>query len=205
MHKDGGTFLVPANRDVKIGSFRKWEQAFRAYTTIYCGANPQRSKEIWQYITVINMAASSYLWENVYNYDITFRHLMAFNPQRSWAVTYNQMWNLSMRDPIPRTGQKGYPSYNGGNNFSYQHNKTSSNVNGNGNQRKAKSDYCWNCNKGVPCKFGNKCKFIERCKYCDSPSHGVNACIKLQNKNESGGNGNSTNIPTNSRDNSNQK
>ena len=102
VHRDGGTFLMPAQRDSKIGSFRKWEQAFRAYTTIYCGANPQRSKEIWQYITVINTAASSYTWENVYNYDITFRHLMAFNPQRSWAVTYNQMWNLSMKDPIPK-------------------------------------------------------------------------------------------------------
>ena len=80
--KDGGTFLVLANKDNKIGSFRRWEQAFRAYATIYCGANPQRSKEIWQYITVINTAAASYLWDNVYNYDITFRHLMAFNPQR---------------------------------------------------------------------------------------------------------------------------
>ena len=31
---------------------------------------------------------------------------MAFNPNHSWAVTYNQMWNLSMRDPIPK-GQRG--------------------------------------------------------------------------------------------------
>ena len=102
VHRDGGTFLVPTQKDAKITSFRRWEQAFRAYATIYCRANPHRSKEIWQYITVINTAASSYTWENVYNYDITFRHLMAFNPQRSWAVTYNQMWNLSMRDPIPK-------------------------------------------------------------------------------------------------------
>ena len=80
VQRDGCTFLVPAQRDGKIGSFRRWEQAFRAYVTIYCGANPHRSKEIWQYITVINTAASSYTWENVYNYDITFRHLMAFNP-----------------------------------------------------------------------------------------------------------------------------
>ena len=99
---DGSTFLVPAQKDNKIGSFRRWEQAFRAYATIYCGANPHRSKEIWQYITVINTAASSYLWDNVYNYDITFRHLMAFNPSCSWMVTYNQMWNLSMREPIPK-------------------------------------------------------------------------------------------------------
>ena len=31
-------------------------------------------------------------------------------------------------------------------------------------------------------KFGTKCKFIERCKYCDSQSHGVNNCFKLQQK-----------------------
>ena len=59
VHRDAGTFLVPAQRDSKITSFCRWEQAFRAYATIYCGANPQRSKEIWQYITVINTAASS--------------------------------------------------------------------------------------------------------------------------------------------------
>ena len=71
------------------------------YTTIYCGANPSRAKEIWQYISVINTVASSYVWDNVYNYDVVFRHLMAFNPQRSWSITYNQMWNLSMCDPLP--------------------------------------------------------------------------------------------------------
>ena len=35
VQRDGGTFLVPAQRDSKIGSFRRWEQAFRAYATIY--------------------------------------------------------------------------------------------------------------------------------------------------------------------------
>ena len=48
--------------------------------------------------------------------------------------------------------------------------------------RRNKSDYCWNFNKGVPCKFGNRCKFVEQCKYCDSPTHGVHACHKLQKK-----------------------
>ena len=43
---DGGTFLVPAQWDNKIGRFRRWEQAFRAYATIYCSANPHRAKEI---------------------------------------------------------------------------------------------------------------------------------------------------------------
>ena len=186
VQRDGGTYLVPAQKDNKISSFRKWEQAFRGYATIYCGANPHRSKEIWQYITVINTAASSYLWDNMYNYDITFRHLMAFNPQRSWAVTYNQMWNLSMRDPLPKNnGKTGFVShYSGG---GYVNTKGYSNgasgTNSNPMQvRRNKSDYCWNFNKGVPCKFGAKCKFIERCKYCDSPSHGDNACVKLQRK-----------------------
>ena len=71
-------------------------EAFRAYATIYCAAHPQRAKEIWQYVLVIHTAYTAYYWENVYNYDITFRHLMAFNPSHSWAVMYNQMWNLSM-------------------------------------------------------------------------------------------------------------
>ena len=46
VQRDGGTYLVPANRDSKINGIRCWEQAFRAYATIYCGANPHRAKEI---------------------------------------------------------------------------------------------------------------------------------------------------------------
>ena len=67
VQRDGGTYLELANRDSKITGIRHWEQAFRAYATIYCGANPHRAKEIWQYIVVINTAASSYVWDNVYN------------------------------------------------------------------------------------------------------------------------------------------
>ena len=110
---------------------------------------------------------------------------MAFNPQRSWAVTYNQMWNLSMRDPIPKGGfQRGssFSQYTNGNNNG---NNRSGNVS---SGKRNKPDYCWNFNKGVPCKFGPKCKFVERCKYCDSPAHGVHVCPKLQKKGEQSGN-----------------
>ena len=158
---DGSTYLVPAQKDNKIGSFRRWEQAFRAYATIYCGAHPHRSKEIWQYITVINTAASSYQWENVYNYDITFRHLMAFNPQRSWVVTYNQMWNLSMRDPLPKSGNGrtgGYAHYSGGGYVANRNGSTNQNPM---QVRRNKSDYCWNFNKGVPCKFGENANLLK--------------------------------------------
>ena len=148
VQRDGNTYLVSAGKESKISGIRRWEQAFRAYATIYCAANPQRSKEIWQYISVINTAASAYAWDNVYNYDITFRHLMAFNPGRSWAVTYNQMWNLSMRDPLPKN------QYNKGH-FQF-HGQKGNNSNHNGHSQKKKSDYCWDFNKGIPCKFGGK-------------------------------------------------
>ena len=181
VQRDRGTYLVPANRDSRINGFRKWEQAFRVYATIYCGANPQRAKEIWQYISVINTAANAYQWDNVYNYDITFRRLMAFNPNRSWATTYNQMWNLSMCDPLPKnfgsqhhTGRATWVDHSDSGSAHNQH-------------IKIKPDYCWNFNKGIRCNYGKKCKFIERCSYCDSTTHGVYSCHKLQRKMSGGG------------------
>ena len=187
IQRDGGTFLVPAKRDSRITNFRKWEQAFRMYATIYCGQNSHRAKEIWQYISVINTAASAYVWENVYSYDITFRQLMAFNPSRSWAVTYNQMWNLSMREPIIRNGQKGGYGYG----FPQQQNQNSGKGSKSGNSSGTpghfkRPKYCWGFNKGLKCKFGKDCKYIERCSYCDATNHGVCACPKLYKKDKDG-------------------
>ena len=174
---DGGTFLAPvSDRLNKINSFRCWEQAFRIYATIYCGANLVRAREIWQYVSVISTASSSFLWDNVYEYDTTFRHLMAFNPSRSWAVTYGQMWNIYMRDPLPQK--------NSGNQFNFLQGRSyhnHQNQSGQSNKRK-KPDYCWNWNKGIACKYGKKCRFIERCSYCDSANHGLNQCPKAADK-----------------------
>ena len=172
VQKDGHTYLAPASDySSKITGIRKWEQAFCVYATIYCGANPGRSKEIWQYVSVINTAVASFHWENVANYDFTFRHLMAFNPQHSWALTYNQMWNLSMKDPIVKRGNSFTPPGNG----NFQNKKQ-------GQGKRMKSDYCWSYNKGIKCKFGNKCKFIERCSYCDAGNHSAVNCPKLAEK-----------------------
>ena len=185
MHKKGQTFLTPvAQHESKISSVRRWDQAFRVYATFYCGANPSRAREVWQYVDVIHTAAASYAWDNVYNYDVTFRHLMEFNPNRSWAVTYNHMWNLSLRDPVAKNGfsfSRG--SYSGGNNYSSNSGKTS-NMGGANTGKKAKKrvTYCWNWNKGVQCKYAPKCKFIERCSYCDANMHGIHACPKLDAK-----------------------
>ena len=178
---DNGTYLVPAKKQSKINSFRRWEQAFRVYATIYCGANPTRAKEIWQYISVINTAANVYVWGNVYSYDVIFCQLMQFNPGRSWSITYNHMWNLSMRDPLPSNSKMGrFNNSNANLGWTGQGNKG----NGGGTPRgvRRKTDYCWNFNKGIKCRYGSKCKFTERCSYCDSASHGVHACHKLDKK-----------------------
>ena len=151
LHRDGGTFLVPAtsDRENKINGIRHWDQAFRVYATIYCGANPHRSRKIWQYVSVINTAATAYIWDNVANYDYTFRHLMEFNPQHSWASTYNQMWNLSMRDPLPKNTQFEQNSFghfnknsSGGQSLQLTSHSVQSASGGSGKKKSRKQVYC---------------------------------------------------------------
>ena len=147
------------------------------YATIYCTRNPSRACKIWQYMSIINTASMSYSWDNVYHHDVVFRQLMEFNPSRSWAVTYNQMWNLSMTNPLNSQNQQGRRSFGGSG-----PNLGSVGNNQNQNNAKRKIDYCWSFNKGMKCKFGRKCKFIERCSYCDATSHGVVNCDKLDKR-----------------------
>ena len=80
VYQNGETFFTPQEGENRISSVRKWEQAFRVYATVYCAAHPHRSAEIWQYVFTINKAAMTYSWDNVYYYDVTFRHLMEKYP-----------------------------------------------------------------------------------------------------------------------------
>ena len=100
---------------------------------------------------------------------------MEFNPVQSWAVTYNQMWNLSMREPLTNRVAKNFPG-SGGSGGGEHHGHVA--------KGKKKPDYCWSFNKGIKCKWGKNCKFIECCKYCDSSAHGVNVCPKLDRKSD---------------------
>ena len=167
--------MVPAKTNSRINCFRQWEQAFRMYVTLYCTKHPQQAREIWQYVSVINTTSMSYNWDNVYNYDMVFRQLMEFYPNRSWAVTYNQMGNLSMTNPINSGSGSNQQQRRS---FGFQNN---TNVSAQ-NTLKKKLDYCWSFKKGVKCKFGRKCEFTERCSYCDSPSHRVVNCEKLNKR-----------------------
>ena len=80
VYEDGEAFLAPAKKVNKINSFRKWDMAFRVYSTIFTEANPHRASELLQYVQVIHLAASNNPWENVAFYDYTFRQLMASKP-----------------------------------------------------------------------------------------------------------------------------
>ena len=196
VHREGQTYFVPAQNQLKVNSIRRWEQAFRVYAAVYSEANPSRAAEIWQYIHVINIAASAYTWENVYFYDVTFRQLMASNPSRPWSKIYNQMWSIAMREPLVRSNgsfQQHSGSYQsnqnngqgqGRTNFSHQQQSrsnanTNNNTTGGGDSGKRKPKYCWAHNRANGyCKDGNKCRFIHRCSYCDKPDHGINICPK---------------------------
>ena len=174
--KDGMTFLAPANdREQKINSIRKWEQAFRIYAAIYCKANPTRTWEIWQYIHMINSAATTYQWDNVAYYDVTFRQLMAEKPGRSWAKTYVQLWQLALREPLNKP--QNFVQNQTGN----HKNPGNTLAQGNGGQGKNAKSWrercCWVFNRIGKCTR-TKCEFDNRCSYCGGWTHSVNVCRK---------------------------
>ena len=169
IEKEGERFCVPCKKENKISNVRKWEQAFRVYATIYSQANPVRASEIWQYVEVINQAAAKFRWENVARYDYIFRHLMARNPQRSWAKTYTQMWTLEL------CGGDNSQSANAKQN-SFKSSRSGSNT---GNQSyNWKDNCCWKFNKGDNCPHGKRCRYDHRCTYCGSYSHPSSSCPK---------------------------
>ena len=181
--KGSDAFLSPVENESGISGIRKWEQAFRVYATIYSKANPHRSAEIWQYIHVINVASATYIWDNVAEYDFAFRQLMHCNPKRSWAKTYNQIWNLTLREHIPLRGNgygggygNGYNSNNGYNNQRSDNGHGQSGGNSNHNGKKTR--HCWKFNRSGHCPDGKDCNWWHRCKYCDGTSHGYNTCRK---------------------------
>ena len=114
VNKDGVSYLVSADRDLKINGICHWEQAFKIYAAIYSKVNPHHSSKIWQYVHIINTAAGAYVWENVAYYDFTFWQLMSERPECSWSQTYNQLWNLAMYEPLTKqTKSNQGASYSG--------------------------------------------------------------------------------------------
>ena len=167
--KDGMTFLAPANDcDNCINGIKRWDQAFRVYATIYCGAHPERAGKIWQYIYVIHSAVVSYLWDNVACYDYTFRQMMHDRPGHKWSKMYLQLWQLAMRDPINKVTNQQY--------FGGQGSAGSNRQIATPKHKTWKDNYCWGfnrtgkCNR-VDCNFDNRCSFGSAWN-----THGFNTC-----------------------------
>ena len=179
--KDGHAFLAPQREEKRINGIRRWDQAFRVYTTIFTHANPERASEIWQHVHVIHTATTTYNWANVSLYDFMFRQLMASKPWRSWAKTDNQGWNLALREPAIRAGGMG--------NTATSNYAPNNSVHGFTNTTKPKTwrdDCCWHFNKNQ-CKEGNSCKWNDCCTYCGRwNSHGYHNCKKRLSKSSGG-------------------
>ena len=170
---DGMTYFSPmSDHNNKISSLRKWEQSFRIYAVIYTNKHPEQASEIWQYIYVINLAAASYQWENVYFYDVTFRHLMAMKPKCSWAKTYVQGWNLAMTDAL---GKPQWPAGVQSNFHNAQHKFQDGTT-----KRDWRDNCCWKYNKNKCRKSANDCDWDHRCTYCGGWNHSYANCRKRQ-------------------------
>ena len=86
-------------------------------------------------------------------------------------MTYNQMWNICMREALPN--RNNFQQKTGAGFSSFRNTTVGHSGGSNQHSKKKKSDYCWNFNKGLACKYGKKCRFVERCSFCDSETHGV--------------------------------
>ena len=173
--KDGSTYLAPAAaKESKINGIRKWEQAFCIYAAVYTNAHPERASEIWQYVYTINSAALSYQWDNVALYNFTFRQLMAEKPWRSWAMTYTQGWNLTLKEPINSRSTNNNMSNSGG-----AHGLTRN------TSKDWRDDCCWRFNRNR-CNRGRACGYDHRCTYCGGWGHGFFNCRKRKRNGERG-------------------
>ena len=87
VNRGGQSFwILVVDREVtSINSYSQWEQAFRIYMNVFAKANPHRVTELIQYYHLIETAAASFQWENVYRYDREFRIHMALHPERNWG------------------------------------------------------------------------------------------------------------------------
>ena len=171
VYEDGEAFLAPAKKVNKINSFRKWDTAFRVYSTIYTEANPHRASELLQYVQVIHLAASNNPWENVAFYDFTFRQLMASKPWRSWAKTYTQGWNLAFTN----TG-KAFSNAN------VNSNGPSSSSNNYKGGRGGKGNGNW---KNQCSRSSTECEWNHRCTFCTGWNHSKANCKKRQKSGDS--------------------
>ena len=145
-----------------INTLCRWEQAFEIYATIHTAAHPNRSSELFKHMYNIRSAASTFTWDNIYNYDITFRRLMVRYPDQNWGVIYQQGWTLLLKDKMGHNNNShNFQSFSGKKKPRF----------GSANRDKI----CWKFNKGK-CPHGSNCRFEHKCLGCMKTDHGYNVC-----------------------------
>ena len=154
------TYWIPmADRDLSpINSYIRWEQVFRVYTNVFAKANPNRVTEILQYNHTIELAVTSFHWNDIYQYDREFRIHMGENPERNWGIILQQGWSIYLKNPINNNAQAG-------SNRS-EHNQNSSAIG---------KKICFRYNRGH-CSFGLRCKFDHHCGINGKHGHGAFNC-----------------------------
>ena len=182
--KEGQMFWMPVVDSNKITGYNRWDQAFRVYSNIYCKEYPHRASELLQYNHLIQTASTSYIWENVYHYDIDFHLHLAMFPKRRWSIILQQAWMVRLKDRIrfSHDHRHNVVSYGGHSNANSQ----SKNDDGWGN-------LCKRFNRGR-CSYGPGCRFEHRCKYCKKFGHGMHICCKLKNDKNNAANAKSSTV-----------
>ena len=182
INKGGLSYWVPlTDKSQSISSYSKWDQAFRVFLDVYTSQYPEQTSELIQYGHIIQMAAYTYSWENVYLYDREFRRHMERHPERSWGVILQQAWTMFLKDRL-----NSMPGH-----------KTS--YGNNGHQTESRSGVvkklCFAFNRGE-CKL---CKFDHRCGFCGKFGHGTFNCRRANGNGNGGNGGNGGPLPAPSR------
>ena len=161
VNRGGSTFFVPVSDHemTAIGSYHRWETAFRVYSTVITSTFPHKASELLQYNHVIFSASQTFLWDNVYSYDKEFRMHIANYPHRSWNNILQQAWSLCLKDKIEKS--KWVES---------------------GKQKGKKKDTCLRFNKGLY-RNGPGCQYDHRCLECGKFGHGQHICRNKQQTN----------------------
>ena len=160
VNQNGKTYWVPySDRDnISIGSYHKWDLAFRVFSNVYTSVHPSRATKLLQYQHLIFSASQNYIWDNVYTYDIDFRLHMSKHPERNWGLILHQAWSFRLKDRLTY--------FKGGDNASPH------------GQDKGQSSRKRNCNQFNQgyCEYGYRCKFEHRCAICNKYGHGAVNC-----------------------------
>ena len=106
VNRNGMLYFVPMSEHdmVSINSYGRWEQVCRVYSTIYVEEHPYKAKELIQYNHVIYTASLTFMWDNVYAYDIDFRMHMSKFPDRNWGIILHQAWTMRLKDRVKFSG-----------------------------------------------------------------------------------------------------